>query len=89
MTSTCGSAGCGSPRSSWIAGLPIVLDKPQISSLAWVVICLSLLGWEILLAFRLRARRITVVRSTVGTLIQTFIVIDAMVSAAAAGWRRA
>lgn len=71
----------------WIAGMPFVLDAPQLSSLTWVVICLSLLGWETLLAYRLVSLPDqTVVRDTVAALIQMFIVIDAAVAALAVGW---
>jgi hypothetical protein len=71
----------------WIAGLPITVGEPQVSTLAWVAICLSLLGGEVYLAYQLvTSPSQAVVRRTVGTLIKLFIVIDAAVSALAAGW---
>lgn len=72
----------------WIVGLPVTLDQTQVSTLAWVAICLSLLAGEAHLAYRLvNSPNHAVVRSTVGTFIKLFIVIDAAVSALAAGWQ--
>jgi 4-hydroxybenzoate polyprenyltransferase len=71
----------------WIAGLPLTLADPQISLFFWVVICFSLLFGEAFLAYRLvNSPNQAILRSTVGTLIKLFIVIDAGVSALAAGW---
>jgi 4-hydroxybenzoate polyprenyltransferase len=72
----------------WIAWLPFTIDEPQLSTLAWVALCLSLLGGEAYLAYRLvTSPDQTRVRSAVGTLIKLFIVIDAAASALAAGWQ--
>jgi 4-hydroxybenzoate polyprenyltransferase len=71
----------------WIAGLPITLDQTQISTLAWIAICLTLLSGEAYLAYHLviSPNRASL-RTAVGTLIKLFIVIDAAVSALAIGW---
>jgi 4-hydroxybenzoate polyprenyltransferase len=71
----------------WIAGLPITLDQTRISTTAWIVICIALLISEAYLAYQLiYSSDQAIVRSTIGTFIKLFIVIDAAVSALAAGW---
>lgn len=82
-------AGCASILIApiWIAGLPFAMQDTRLSLLAWGAICLLLFAWEIRLAQSLLSRPINeVVRQTVGRLIMQFIVIDAAVSALAAGW---
>ena len=71
----------------WIAGLPLTLEQAQISTLAWIAICLTLLSSEVYLAYQLvNAPNQASLRTAVGTLIKLFIVIDAAVSALAVGW---
>ena len=71
----------------WLIGLPITLGEPRLGILFWIALCLGLIGYELWLARRLIAMPTQkVVRQTVGSLITLFIVIDAGVSALAAGW---
>lgn len=72
---------------TWIMGLPLTLDQPHISTIIWVFLCLLLLACAGLLVYRLvNSPEQTLVRRSVGQLIRSFIVIDAAVSALAAGW---
>lgn len=71
----------------WIVGLPLGMETTAISLKAWILVWVVLLSWEIYLAYKLiTTPNQQTVRGSVGSLITTFLFIDAAVAALAVGW---